>query len=98
MGRVASGDSGNDGSGEALRQAQGERGITILRRAQGERTPLPRTSGYRLSPVRRGGRGCGAASAHRGGGEGPAAAGWALREAPLRPIEGRPLVDGDAFG
>ena len=38
-----------------LRSAQGERGITILWRAQGERTPLPRTSGYRLSPVRRGG-------------------------------------------
>ena len=40
---------------DRLRQAQGERGITILWRAQGEQTPLPRTSGYRLFAGKTGG-------------------------------------------
>ena len=59
---------------------------------QGERPPRPRPSGYRLSPVRRWGV-CGPVSAVGCGG-GPALAGRAIRESPLRWGRGSRGCDG----
>ena len=59
--------------------------------------PTPRTSGYRLSPVRRL-RVCGPASAAGVGVGGPAAAGRAIRESPLRCVRGVGNARGGGWG